>query len=858
MRILHLLTMVLILLAPAARAAQVAPEVQQQLFEKVFGDAVRLDPAMVARVLAEESGKRHYLDRDGDGRPEEVWFIDTELKHPESVRPLLVRVIDEDGDLDMGGEPDQDSDLYVADWNADGRVDRVLDFTDNDGDGDVDAQGMYFVGDTHAYFGEPSLRVWMTYDTGDTNNVMFYRGYDYQQLECQWRCGFGPEETLLAFALPLSGDRWISFWENPFVWYDHDRDGSPEEVIRFSGVEEFIETYRHSMDADGDSSPGRSLRDYDCSISAWAQGSRQGRRGTSNLTIDPMFSAAGKLRGIPTMPSITWASAPAVGRNVIWERVQFTWVEDDHNVDQQHFHDTNERWEGVITMGHNDFPQIGGPHSGRFNQRFELILEPERPVRMYYHPVDQRIHLRDADRAWMEVDTDRDGQAEMRYEMADANGDGFIDTWRVDVDADGSFDDEWSAADGVAPDELGYDWHDLHARMSQVLPRVPQLLYAINLELERALASRGGAADPLAAQLERGMRGGQIEDWLAHKLVSSDESLRFFLDVLKDRRLVALRRLETGADFWRSLDAARAGGDLEGMLAALAKLNGSGAADPAAAYAAWTERLRALDRPVRVGFRTVTDKPDDNLMWESERVAYRIYDGQIDVFGKQELLAPMLAGVTWSGNYHQEQTWGMDSLLVLETGGLGGVTLIVDGEPYPVRNPRGEGPHQFSGRLLRQDHERVTVEYTARNAGPADAPMTVRYELTALAGRRDSAVTVTVEGGRPEAKIELGLEMIAMPQTLLHDTGLGVMAARGLQQTAIGWNQLAILYPPARLARIDRHGGAHMIVLEIERDQPLTYHIHADWMRGRQINTFPSPQDWLGENQELATGLALR
>ncbi|MCA9419308.1 MAG: hypothetical protein KC917_23780, partial [Candidatus Omnitrophica bacterium] len=119
-------------------------DLKQQIFEKVFGNAVILSPEMVQQVNEGEAGKRHYVDKDGDGIPEEVWFIDTALRHPEEMRPVLVRAIDEDGDLREGLQPDLDSDLYVADWKADGTVDAVLDYTDVDGDNDLDEMGSYF------------------------------------------------------------------------------------------------------------------------------------------------------------------------------------------------------------------------------------------------------------------------------------------------------------------------------------------------------------------------------------------------------------------------------------------------------------------------------------------------------------------------------------------------------------------------------------------------------------------------------------------------------------------------------------------------------------------------------------------
>ena len=92
---------------------------KQQSFEWIFGDLVKLDKEMVQKVLNDTHGKRHYVDKDGDGKPEEVWFIDISPRHNPDKRPVLVRVVDENGNLRMGEEPDYAGYLYIADWNAD-------------------------------------------------------------------------------------------------------------------------------------------------------------------------------------------------------------------------------------------------------------------------------------------------------------------------------------------------------------------------------------------------------------------------------------------------------------------------------------------------------------------------------------------------------------------------------------------------------------------------------------------------------------------------------------------------------------------------------------------------------------------
>src|SRR3989304_6092217 len=92
-----------------------AADAKQALFERVFGDAVKLDPAMVAKTKAAKPNEKVLVDVDGDGKHDEAWFIDTNSRHSDALRPILVRAIDEDGDLDAWMGPDLDSDLYVVD-----------------------------------------------------------------------------------------------------------------------------------------------------------------------------------------------------------------------------------------------------------------------------------------------------------------------------------------------------------------------------------------------------------------------------------------------------------------------------------------------------------------------------------------------------------------------------------------------------------------------------------------------------------------------------------------------------------------------------------------------------------------------
>ncbi len=959
MRLFHFVMIVTLSGAVCAHAADQSkkinpndpddPKIGQPMFERVFGDYARLDAAKIKMIvdeaklnglgkgeppkganvpsgaeerpkmkpapapiggapaqegdgLIDRQGKRWYYDTNRDGRPDEVWFIDTQVRAPEAAKPILVRVIDEGGDLQWGGEPDQVNDLYIVDWHADGIVDTAIEYRDLNGDGGAEQQVLYWFGPTFRYYDGERMRAIVYTDLSGDHEFVHVHGYKYDQPEGQWRSSFGPDKSFHCFALDTRNNVWQNYWENPFGFYDRNRDGSPEEAIRFSGGGGMIDSYRHSFDAVNAAPGDGTERHYDCSISAVPRGgvwdSGKGRRGDSDLWFDPKYCETMKLRGIPTEPFVAWDKLPAIGRGVVWARALFVWTEDGNNSDPED-KDFNQRWEGVIAprvldpqqkkfeddvkagrikpdetgpepRGKNSkrqrtmpafysrdnaiFPNVGGPDCGAFNRRFEMILDPRRPVAMYYHPVDQRIHIADADKCWIDVDFDRDGKADMAYKM-ESDGRGVIDRWRIDVNGDGTFEETVTAARGFRPAFFPYQWADMNAHIKATLPAVPQKLYAIDLELEKALKRAGVAdRDPLAALLENSMRGPNIPDKLARIYVNSDEGLRYWLDCLKDRRIAALRSRLKDLKFWRQFDGARSRGDLDAMLAALVGINGSPTPDPAKLYEAWTNKLRSAFQSQQVAYRYLDSRSRDNVMWENTTNGYRIYNGQFDLFGKY---APQLISrikPDW-GNYHHEQPWGMDCLLLGSTAGLGGVTLFVNGTPYPVRNGlvKRPGDIRFDSRISEFTSDTVTIEYTATGVGPKKS-YTVAWRLTARGGRSESMNEITVSGGEPGDTLRLGLEMMKLPpkEKYLCDTDKGVMASRIFEGPEIGWVGLGLIFPPQRLINMTETASSHMAVVACEAGRPLTYATQFEWVFGRKYRFGPTAQDWFKEMQNLA------
>jgi hypothetical protein len=274
---------------------------------------------------------------------------------------------------------------------------------------------------------------------------------------------------------------------------------------------------------------------------------------------------------------------------------------------------------------------------------------------------------------------------------------------------------------------------------------------------------------------------------------------------------------------------------------------------PVQHYAEWLAQRRAEQTRPRVTWGS--GWLASNWGWESEKAAFRFYDGHFDIFGKHmdTLIFPV---ITEGTSYHSDQNvWGMDILLVGETGGCGGVTLYVNGIGYSVSSGENTNNPVFHCRLLEETPEKVTLEFMAGDIGPENAPYTVRLRPSALAGRYDSPVEVLVEGGAPGDKIALGIGLSRLNQeTIFTDPSDGIMGIWGFQQPEIGWIGMGIVFPPDRFLRMDEQPDEHLVVLQCESGKSLIYHIQYDWLRGHQFKCCPSARDWMNTLKQRMTG----
>ncbi len=838
------------------------PELDRQsLFERVFGDLARFEPDIVATVLALPPGERLLRDTDGDGRPDEAWYVDTDPRS--TIRPILVRAVDEDGDLPDTERPDLDSDLYLYDWRADASVDVVTDYVDEDGDDDLDEVGMYSWQKKMRGLEKPGLMLWWSRDLPDRNLLWHTVSGTYYQNLCQYRSAFTGDGIFSAFALVPGAERWVPLFENPFTFYDPDRDGCAEITVRIEGMGADVDTLRYSFDADGDAF-GRRAYDYEFSVSA-----RSAKEPARQVKLGHAGTFTTKIRGIPTGRLLSWEGARSFAEHAPWASACLTWDELNANCETDDAKDPHERWEGVIAPGSEHFAQVGGPPCSELNKRQEISLSPARPLGLYFDSGDHRLHLRGASEGWLRVDYDLDGDVDAMYTYADDNADGILDRRVLDMDADGAPEAEFGLGRGIRPVPLEYDAiHELYAgTLLTVLDASQAFCDAARTRLRRG----DGAADPVVAFYRDELPLWHTETRLGERVRGTPGGTRYYMDLIRDRLFIELRRAEGDRAGWGRIEAAYAAGDY----ALAARLIGPSPERAPAGLPLRVTNRSPMDlehHPVSVPLsdlgdlangpltvtapgewicpreapcqtdtldptvgpeltfladipkgrtvtyyvrpsrteprhtaRTAVSEWPRNVGWESTFGAYRWYDGQLDFFGRPLYAAKgarldRLIYPVDGVDYHTETDWGLDALHVGATSGLGGLTLYEGSDAHPIQNPLGTGEGAFRTELVASGPVRAAVRVTAEGFAPGrDVRATMLYVI--YAEHQECEARVRLHGATEDASLAPGLVKLAEERAIL-DARQGIVGSWGRQEDAIGEIGLGLIVPPFRLASL--------------------------------------------------------
>jgi len=537
-----------------------------------------------------------------------------------------------------------------------------------------------------------------------------------------------------------------------------------------------------------------------------------------------------------------------------------TWDENDLNTAYRVDRSTYERWEGVIasasTEPNYEMIRVGGPDCGPVNKRYEIILQPKSQNEYYYNPGDRRIHLKNSDKAWLKVDYDYDTKVDMTYEWLDKDQDGIKDQISLDVDGDGIPDDTWKLdISGVTPIE--WKFNDVYQKQSQIVKTYPQQLYALNKALVAALErkEKGSGSDSVWNMIERKMKCEGLDADRCDRLLQSDESLLYYLNLAADRRIVRLKKIYADSAFWDTFYKARSKGDLQAMTESVdLEFN---LPSKSGEYTAWLNALRSKSERKKVAWDDKWVVP--NIGWESEKVAFRCYDGHFDIFGKRvdSLIYPQIA---IGASYHKDTNgWGMDILHVNKTGGLGGLILYVNGKAYPLRNEKQPGDPVYSTRLFKETNDEVVVELKVTGIGPKENPYTATILASARAGKDDSQLDVRLTGGRPSDDVQLGIVLRTLSQeSFFLNKETGFMGVWGFQDPGIGWVGLGVIFPASRFLYMDKQPEEYCAVLRYTPGETLRYYAQGDWLRAHRFGPTAGSKDWQRKLELKAAALNLQ
>lgn len=433
---------------------------------------------------------------------------------------------------------DRDSDCYVVDYDADGLVDRMVDYLDNDGDGRPDEMDI-------RYFVQGELRRSWFWEDRDRDGVQWdLLNYEYSA-DCFASDPYG-DNMLYMNRYDPERRCWWPISECPFAFYDTDGDGQSEAVVRFSAAPM---TFDPQKDADYANSEAcyqgpfyPELREVGLVNIRYGIDLDNVSSAATPLHYDMGFNLIGKVpyrfAGMRrTNPLRRSPKTTICARHADCRRISETYPADQTGFSWREYEDgtiaigdrgraeQDQRWEGVFwTWSRREMHNTGGP-TQRWNMRREFCPTPTRRRELYYSEVDRRIHLTGATEGWLEIGCLGDKKPYGEVRMYDTDRDGYFDRWEVYATDDAAPVRVTTTA-GRRGRPLPADWKDLEVfYTTKVLPEA----IAANEKLIAAMA-RVQPCEPPAA----------LRRALADSACAADR--RYVLDVIREMRYVSMRR----------------------------------------------------------------------------------------------------------------------------------------------------------------------------------------------------------------------------------------------------------------------------------------------------------------------------
>lgn len=472
-----------LLLCPIFLRGQVTTE---NLVASVSGDTLSGQywninlPVVPYRLVPSPAGFQvEFIDFDNDGDPDAIKSV--------SINDTPILWIDDDDDMrNDDREGDTDSDCLLIDRNKDGKYgglgDLIVDWGDNDGDGQADTQVIVEYPEIEKEKAWPYGHYMWVIDT-DHDQVFNYIDWNVFQLKAWEFTGtsdfmedYSGQSLFLKVHAATNRMEDLRFnWENPFLFYNEDKDhlsemairlvDSPrtftdtlkvinQETIRFAGKMDWVSI---AVDLDNDNGTGHEF-DFDLTLGFRGEGfayddqlhdisNIKGLAAADSFFLDPRWRHLGEL----VYPGHGQAR-DLIFKDGKWNKVYFVYDEDDdcHRWERVEFLDPLDPFKTGTNKGGID----NHPQSDVSGDRGEWDLDNSGSGKLYISKFDGRLHLFGAEWGCWRIDQQaryyqgynrswKPGEpanfSTVKY--GDSNKNGFIDLIEYDMDGDHHFEE---------------------------------------------------------------------------------------------------------------------------------------------------------------------------------------------------------------------------------------------------------------------------------------------------------------------------------------------------------------------------------------------------------------------------------
>ncbi len=395
------------------------------------------------KAVALKTGESFVVEDRGEGKDRMLVRRETFAIRSGRQVEAIVWVIDDGGNGSALTGGDKSDDCYVADYDCDGTVDRMVDWIDDDADGVPDEMDIrYFDGGRLNY-------TWLGIDLDHDGKMWNVRGYEYAGDSYFESDPYGDNIFYMNKFNPEKGT-FSPISECPFAFYDTDGDGESETVVRVSAVPL---GYDPIKDPDYANSAynrpwEKPMGDMGIVNIRYGFDVDRGSDKQTPLHFDMGFNLVGKIpyqfpgmvhfnaKRRPPQETVVvpWKDMRAVADAYPARETGFSWAENYDDTTAIGFAEQKAndwRWEGVFWVWERRFMENTGGPCQKWNVRREWLGKPTAERELYYSEVDRRIHLFGAEEGWCQLGNFSGLGPLGEIRMFDTDRNGYFDRWEV-------------------------------------------------------------------------------------------------------------------------------------------------------------------------------------------------------------------------------------------------------------------------------------------------------------------------------------------------------------------------------------------------------------------------------------------